>query len=233
VGLSARATRATLKTAAFAASLAPIGYEAWAISTNHVGRDPARALERITGDWTIIFLCLTLAVTPVRRLTSWYSLVQVRRMLGLFAFFYATVHFLTYLMFDRFSWLDFPNGLLSWTAILSFTSATGRDIVVRPFLAIGFAAFLVMAPLAVTSTPAMIRRLGGRRWRRLHRLVYLAAVAGLIHHWWPLGDRLRLDLYGVLVSALMTFRIFRARMSKESFRRLWRNQALVGSADPE
>jgi sulfoxide reductase heme-binding subunit YedZ len=133
-------------------------------------------------------------------------------MLGLFAFFYGTIHFLTYLLFDRFSWLDFPNGLVSWTAAADFTRSTGRDILARPFLAIGFAAFLVMAPLAVTSTPGMIRRLGGRRWRRLHRFVYVAAVTGLLHHWWPLADRLRLDAYGLFIGTSIAFRIYWARM---------------------
>jgi sulfoxide reductase heme-binding subunit YedZ len=184
----------------------------WAAFHNQIGRDPARALERMTGDWAIEFLCLTLAVTPLRRLSSWHWLVKLRRMFGLFSFFYGTIHFVTYLAFDRFSWIDFPNGLLSWPAGMDFITATGADIVARPFLAIGFAGFLVMAPLAVTSTPGMIRRLGGRRWQRLHRLVYFVAVAGLFHHWWPLADRFRFDTYGALVGTSLAFRVYWSRV---------------------
>jgi sulfoxide reductase heme-binding subunit YedZ len=95
---------------------------------------------------------------------------------------------------------------------MDFITATGADIVARPFLAIGFAGFLVMAPLAVTSTPGMIRRLGGRRWRRLHRLVYFVAVAGLFHHWWPLADRFRFDTYGALVGTSLAFRVYWSRV---------------------
>jgi sulfoxide reductase heme-binding subunit YedZ len=212
VTLSSRATRAALKPAVFAASIAPLAYEAWGLFNRPIASGSTRALERTTGDWAIVFLCLTLAVTPVRRLTSWHVLVRLRRMLGLFAFFYGTLHFLTYLLFDRFSWLDFPNGLASWTAALDFTRSTGRDILARPFLAIGFAALILMAPLAMTSTPAMIRRLGGRRWQRLHRLVYVVALGGLLHHWWPLADRFRFDTYGGVIAASLTLRISWVRL---------------------
>jgi sulfoxide reductase heme-binding subunit YedZ len=210
--LSTRAANRAIKLAAFAASLTPVIHQTWALVNDRIGRDPARALERATGDWTIIFVCLTLAVTPARRILSWQALVRLRRMLGLFAFFYGTLHLLTYLLFDRFSWLDFPNGLVSWTGAVTFARGTARDMVVRPFLAIGGVAYLVMAPLAATSSPGMIRRLGGRRWRRLHRLVYVAAVAGLLHHWWPLADRCRLDAYGVLIGMSIAFRVYWARV---------------------
>jgi len=212
VTFAARAARAALKPAALAASLAPLAFGLWAAFHDQIGRDPARALERMTGDWSIEFLCLTLAVTPVRRLTAWHWLVRLRRMLGLFSCFYGTIHFLTYLTFDRFSWIDFPNGLLSGAAAVDFIRSTGADIVARPFLAIGFAGLLVMMPLAITSTPGMIRRLGGRRWRRLHRLVYVVAVAGLLHHWWPLADRFRLDTYGTLVGTSLAFRLYWTRV---------------------
>jgi sulfoxide reductase heme-binding subunit YedZ len=196
----------------FAASLGPAVYLTWAALNNELGADPFRGATREAGVWTLRFLSLTLAVTPFRRLTQWHSVIKVRRMLGLLAFFYGTVHFLMYVIFDRFAGLDFRNGIVSWITIGDLTTSVGGDIVKRPFLAIGLAGFMIMVPLAVTSTPAMIRRLGGRRWQWLHRFVYVAAIAGLLHHWWPLSDRFRLDSYGAIVGALLAYRIYHSRV---------------------
>jgi sulfoxide reductase heme-binding subunit YedZ len=210
--VSSRVVRFGLKPLVFVASLAPAAYLTWAVANNELGVDPYRSATRETGAWTLRFLCLTLAVTPFRRLTQWHLVITFRRMLGLFAFFYGAVHFLTYVIFDRFASLDFRNGLVSWATIGDLTTSTGGDIVKRPFLAIGLGALMVMAPLAVTSTAAMIRRLGARRWQRLHRFVYVTTIAGLVHHWWPLSDRLRLDSYGAIVGALLAYRIYHAQV---------------------
>jgi sulfoxide reductase heme-binding subunit YedZ len=208
-----------LKPLLFLASLGPVVYLTWAALHNELGADPFRGATREAGAWTLRFLSLTLAVTPFRRLTQWHSVIKCRRMLGLFAFFYGTVHFLMYVIFDRFAGLDFRNGTMSWITIGDLTATVGSDIVKRPFLAIGLTGFMIMAPLAVTSTAAMIRRLGGRRWRWLHRLIYVATIAGLLHHWWPLSDRFRLDSYGVIVGALLAYRIYHSRVRTPQPRR--------------
>lgn len=131
------------------------------------GANPVEFLTRSSGFWTLTFLCLTLAVTPLRRLTGHSWLLKLRRMLGLFTFFYACLHFTTYVWFDQ--WFD--------------PSSIARDIVKRPFITVGFTAFVLLIPLALTSTRGAIRRLG-RRWQLLHRLVYLIAVLALLHFWW-------------------------------------------------
>ncbi|OAI08596.1 hypothetical protein A1353_24835, partial [Methylomonas methanica] len=121
-----------------------------------------------TGYWALTFLLITLAVTPLRRLLGWSWLMRLRRMLGLFAFFYAALHFSTYLVLDQF---------FDWDAI-------GKDIVKRPYITIGFSAFVLLIPLAMTSNDAMIRRLGGKRWKLLHSVIYLCAIAGVVHFYW-------------------------------------------------
>jgi sulfoxide reductase heme-binding subunit YedZ len=161
--------------------------------------------------WTIWFLCGTLAITPLRRLTGWNEVIRYRRTFGLLAFVYGTLHFLAYLIFDRFAGLEFQDGASLWSTAGNLTSYTAADIIQRPFLAIGFASFLSMVPLAVSSSPEMIRRLGGRQWRHLHRLVYATAITGLLHHWWPLADRVRLDSYSAVLGVLFAYRIYRAR----------------------
>ncbi len=129
--------------------------------------NPAEFVQRSTGTWTLAMLCITLAVTPLRRLTGWNVLARLRRMLGLFAFCYACLHLLTYVWLDQ--WFD-------WHAIVD-------DVLERPFITVGFTAFVLMIPLAATSTNAMMRRLG-RRWQELHRLVYAIAVLAILHYWW-------------------------------------------------
>ncbi len=129
--------------------------------------NPVEFVQRSTGTWTLAMLCITLSVTPLRRLLGWNSLIRLRRMFGLFAFFYACLHLLTYAWLDQ--WFD-------WNAIVD-------DVLERPFITVGLTAFLLMIPLAATSTNAMIRRLG-RRWQELHRLVYAIAVLAVLHYWW-------------------------------------------------
>ena len=129
--------------------------------------NPIEFITRATGDWTLYFLCLTLAVTPLRRMTGLNALVRFRRMLGLFTFFYASLHFLTFIWFDHF--FDLAEMM--------------RDVLKRPFIAMGFSAFLLLVPLALTSNDCMLRKLG-RRWSLLHRLIYPIAIVALLHFWW-------------------------------------------------
>ncbi len=135
---------------------------------DQLGANPIEKLTRSTGYWTLTLLMLGLSLTPIRLLLGWLWAIRVRRMLGLFAFFYASLHFLCYLVLDQF---------FDWAAI-------AEDILKRPYITVGFPAFLMLIPLAITSTNNMIRRLGGQRWRNLHKLVYLIAVGGVIHYWW-------------------------------------------------
>ena len=152
----------------FAAALVPAGWLVWGLLTDRLGANPVDAITDETGTWALRFLVLTLAVTPVRRLTGWHALVRLRRMLGLFAFFYAALHVLTYVWLDHL--FDVP--------------AIAADVVKRPFVTMGALAFVLLLPLAVTSTAGWIRRLGGRRWQMLHWLVYPAAVAAVVHYLW-------------------------------------------------
>lgn len=169
--------------------LARLGVLGW---QNGLGANPIEFITRSTGTWTLVFLLITLSVTPLRRLTGHNQLMRYRRMLGLFAFFYACLHFSTYLWLDQF--FDFA-------AIL-------KDIAKRPFITIGFAAFLMLIPLAITSTNAMQRRLK-RRWQQLHRLIYLIAVCGVLHYWWLVKkDITQPAIYAVLLTVLLGFRLF-------------------------
>jgi sulfoxide reductase heme-binding subunit YedZ len=148
----------------FLAALVPAGLLVRGLFTGDLGVNPAETIQLTTGLWAFRFLLLTLAVTPLRRLTHWNVVIQYRRMLGLFAFFYATLHFTSYWAFD----------------LLFAFGAMAKDVAKRPFILLGFTAFLLMIPLAVTSTKGWIRRLG-RRWARLHQLVYLSAILAAIH----------------------------------------------------
>jgi sulfoxide reductase heme-binding subunit YedZ len=163
--------------------------------TDQLGANPVEFITRNTGDWTLYFLCITLAVTPLRRFTGWNWLVRLRRMLGLFAFFYVSLHFLTFLWFDHF--FDVAEML--------------KDVVKRPFITVGFAAFLLLIPLALTSTNAMIKRLGGKRWQLLHRLIYLIAPLGILHYWWMKAGKNDFSqpiLFGLIVAALLLLRLY-------------------------
>ena len=181
------------KVVLFLACLGPVAWLGWGAWSGALGANPIETITRETGTWTLRFLALTLAVTPLRRIARWNDAIRFRRMLGLFAFFYGTLHLLTYLWLDQF---------FDWAAI-------AKDIYKRPFITAGASAFLVMLPLALTSTAGMIRRLGGRTWRRLHQFVYVAAVAGVVHYWWLVkADIRRPRNYAVLVAALLAYRAY-------------------------
>jgi len=160
-----------------------------------LGANPVEFITRNTGDWTLYFLCITLAVTPLRRLSGWNWLIRLRRMLGLFAFFYASLHFMTFLWFDHF--FDVAEML--------------KDVVKRPFITVGFTAFMLLIPLAATSTNAMIKRLGGKRWQLLHRLIYLIAPLGILHYWWMKAGKNDFSqpiVFGLIVAALLLARVY-------------------------
>ena len=162
-----------------------------------LGANPIEFITRSTGTWTLVMLCLTLAITPLRRWSGYNELIRLRRMLGLFAFFYGVLHLGTYVWFDQF---------FDLTAML-------RDIVKRPFITAGFVAFLLMLPLAITSTRAMQRRLG-RRWAVLHRLVYVVAIAALLHYAWHKAgknDFSEVGIYALVIAVLLGARLFRRR----------------------
>jgi methionine sulfoxide reductase heme-binding subunit len=151
----------------FVNSAIPLGLLLFDLYRKRVGPNPLEFATRTTGMLTLVFLSLTVAITPLRKIFGVNSLVKFRRMLGLFAFFYGSLHLLTYIWFDR---------------LFNLRSVAG-DVVQRPFILAGMTAFILMAPLAITSTNKMVKRLGGKRWARLHRLVYLAALAGVVHFW--------------------------------------------------
>ena len=202
-----------LKPAIFVAALVPFGRLVSAGYTGNLGADPLNEITITTGLWALRFLCIALAVTPLRRLTGSNSLVRFRRMLGLFAFFYGSVHLLIYVVADRMAGLDYPNGIVAWTTVTGLATSVGADVFKRPFITIGFTAWLCMLPLALTSTAGMIRRLGGRRWQALHRLVYAAATAGVVHYWCGVKADIRPPLmYAVIVGVLLAFRLVWARM---------------------
>lgn len=175
----------------FTLALVPAALLVRAGITGTLGVNPAETLQLETGVWALRFLLLTLTVTPLRRITGWNRLIQYRRMLGLFAFFYASCHFLTYLVLDQF----FAFGLIL------------KDVVKRPFITVGVLAFVLMIPLALTSTKGWIRRLG-RRWQTLHRLVYVSAIAGAVHYLWKVKLAAGPPIYyAVAVGVLLGFRI--------------------------
>ena len=177
----------------FAASLGPLAWLSLGAWQGSLGANPIEAITRATGVWTLRFMLVTLAVTPARWLTGLNEVVRLRRMLGLFAFFYGSLHLLTYLWLDQF---------FDWAAI-------AKDVVKRPFITAGFSAYVLLVPLAITSTAGMIRRLGGRRWRRLHRLAYVTAALGVVHYWWLVKlDTLPPRNYGILLAALLLIRVW-------------------------
>ena len=195
----------------FLAALGPAVYLTWAALTNHLSANPLSDVTNETGVWTLRFICITLLITPLRNVTGWNALVRFRRMAGLYAFFYGTLHFLTYVVLDRFAGLvDFPNGIVSLTTAHNLTTSIIGDIAMRPFITVGFTAFVLMIPLAITSTTGWIRRLGGKRWALLHRLVYGTAIAGVVHYWWLVkADIRRPMIYGAIVAVLLGFRLVR------------------------
>jgi sulfoxide reductase heme-binding subunit YedZ len=182
----------SLKPVVFIAALLPLVILVEDGVHDALGANPIETISHRTGDWTLRLLLITLAVTPIRKLTGWQAVGRVRRMLGLFAFFYAVLHFLTY------TWLD---QALVWQDIVA-------DVIKRPYITVGFASFLLLVPLAATSTQGMIRRLGGRRWRRLHRLAYVASVGGVLHYLWLVKADLREPLfYAAILTLLLILRL--------------------------
>jgi sulfoxide reductase heme-binding subunit YedZ len=160
--------------------------------TDGLTANPIEFITRSTGTWTLVLLLVTLSVTPLRRALGWPWLLRLRRMLGLYAFFYGCLHLTTYLWLDQF--FD--------------PAAIARDIVKRPFITMGFAAFVLMLPLALTSTHRMVRRLGAARWQRLHRLVYAVALAGVVHYWWLVKrDLTQPKIYALVLAGLLLARL--------------------------
>jgi sulfoxide reductase heme-binding subunit YedZ len=196
-----------LKPAVFLAALVPLGLLVQRLLTGNLGADPLKEITNDTGLWTLRLLCLTLAMTPLRRLTGWNAAIRFRRMLGLFAFFYGTVHFLIFIVADRLASLNFPS-LAAWQTWAALTASIGEEILIRPYITVGFTSWVCMLALALTSTAGMIRRLGGKRWQLLHRLIYLSAVAGVVHFWWLVkADVREPQAYALVVAALLGFRV--------------------------
>lgn len=212
-GLSDRTIRLGLKPLVFAASLVPAGLLLWSALTGQFNVNPFNAIVRSTGFWSLRFLCLTLAVTPFRWLTGWHPVIRFRRMFGLFAFFYAAVHVLAYYLFDRLAGLGAPDPTGPMTTAALALWAAAVEVVQRPFFAIGFVGFVLMVPLAATSTVGMMRRVGGRRWQLVHRLVYPAAIASVVHTYWPLTTRD--PRYGVILAVIFVLRFGRAYSFRE------------------
>lgn len=184
---------AWIRRSLFVLALWPLANLVLAGFQGRLGANPIETISRATGDWTLYFLCFTLAITPLRRLTGQQWLLKLRRMLGLFTFFYASLHFISFIWFDHFFDL----------------AAIWKDVLKRPFITVGFLAFLLLVPLAATSTDAMVRRLG-RNWGRLHRLIYLIAVLAILHFWWMRAGKNNFAeplLFGVIIGLLLAARL--------------------------
>ncbi len=189
------------KPAVFVLALMPLAWLVFGAATNQLGANPAEYLIRATGDWTLRFLCLVLAVTPLRVMTGAPALARFRRMLGLFVYFYVVLHLLSY------GWFD-----------MGFDVADiGRDIAKRPFILVGFSAFLLLTPLAATSFNRAIRTLGAARWRRLHQAVYVIAGLGILHFFWMRAgknDFAEVAVYALIMGALLGWRFWRFMKKK-------------------
>jgi sulfoxide reductase heme-binding subunit YedZ len=193
MSLSPQAVRA-LKAALFVLALVPLGRLATGalFFPDWLGANPAEFITRSLGDWTLRFLLITLAVTPVRKLSGWHWLANFRRMFGLYAFFYCLVHLSSYVSFDH---------VFDVVAIL-------KDIVKRPFITVGFTALVLLTPLAITSTNRMVQRLGAKRWLALHRLVYVIAPLGVLHFWWMVKrDITEPVIYALILAGLLGYRV--------------------------
>ncbi|HXV08332.1 MAG TPA: protein-methionine-sulfoxide reductase heme-binding subunit MsrQ [Burkholderiales bacterium] len=186
-----------IKATVFAACLIPLALLTWRGVSGGLGANPIEYITHSTGWWTLTFLLITLLVTPLRRLTGLNWLLRLRRMLGLFAFFHVCLHFTTYIWLDQF---------FDWMSIV-------KDIAKRPFITVGFSAFLLLIPLAATSTNGMVKRLGAQRWQLLHRLVYAIAILGVVHYWWLVKkDITEPVIFAVLLAILLGARlVWRAR----------------------
>lgn len=192
-------TLAIIKVIVFLLALIPLVRLGLHAYQDALGANPIEKITRTTGYWALTMIMVTLSATPLKQLLGWSWLVRLRRMLGLFAFFYALLHFSTYLVLDQF---------FDWDSII-------KDIAKRPYITMGFPAFLLLIPLAVTSTDGMIRRLGGKRWKFLHRTVYLCAVGGVIHYWWLVKKDLTNPLmFAAVLALLLGFRVVNWLRSK-------------------
>ncbi len=199
-----------IKVALFLVCLLPLAHLVQAGLTDALGANPIEAITHATGDWTLRFLLITLAVTPLRRLTGAHWLLRLRRMLGLFAFFYASLHFTTYIWLDQFFDLQ----------------GIAKDVLKRPFITVGFAAFVLLIPLAATSNSFAIRRLGGRKWQSLHRSVYAIAILGVTHYWWLVKKDISEPLlYGSILAGLLGIRAW--------WREVERRKQLAGEYMPK
>ena len=203
------------KPVVFLLCLAPLALLTWNLFTGNIGFNPLEDITHATGQWTLRFLLITLAVRPLRQLTGLNEFIRFRRMVGLFAFFYGLTHF------TIFVWMDHR---LDWAAIV-------RDIPERPFITVGFTSFVTMVPLALTSTKRWIGRLGGKRWRLLHRLVYVSAVAGVVHYLW-VGKVIELGpvTYVTILTLLLGFRFVMYLRSRPLVHHGERKVDRVGSA---
>jgi sulfoxide reductase heme-binding subunit YedZ len=192
VGLKKFLSSKWIKLPVFVLCLVPLGELAWRAFHHHLTANPIEYITHQTGDWTLIFIVITLAVTPARKLLRLPELIRFRRMLGLFAFFYGLLHFSMWIGIDKF---------FDWADML-------HDVRKRPFITVGFTGFVLMLPLALTSTVNWLRRLGGKRWRMLHRLIYVTAIAGVVHYYWLVKSDVRKPLfYGALVGLLFALRV--------------------------
>lgn len=192
---SDKTVRFIIKPAVFIACLLPLVMLVVGLINDTLGANPVETLTRETGEWTLRFLLITLSVTPARQILKLTWLIKFRRMLGLFAFFYATLHFITYIWFDQY---------FDWAEIV-------KDIIERPFITVGFTAFVMLIPLAVTSNKMMIRRLK-KNWVKLHQLIYVIAVLGVLHFIWLVkADYLQPFIYGVILLVLLSYRAYQQR----------------------
>lgn len=183
-----------IKAAIFLLALVPLARMVWLTVSGQLV-EPLEFITHGTGSWTLYFLCITLTVTPLRRLTKMNWLIKLRRMFGLYAFFYAFLHFMTFFWFDHF--FD--------------VAGMFRDVAKRPFILVGFTAFVLLIPLAVTSTNAMVKRLGSKRWIWLHRLIYVIAPLGILHFWWMRAGKSNFTepfIFGVIVAVLLGARVY-------------------------
>jgi sulfoxide reductase heme-binding subunit YedZ len=191
------------KLVVFLLCLLPLAALGWRALHGELTANPIEFITHATGDWTLRFLVITLCVTPFRKILRLPELIRFRRMLGLFAFFYACLHFTTYIWLDKFFDL----------------SEMWKDIAKRKYITVGFTAFLSLIPLAVTSTTGWIRRLGGKRWQLLHRLIYLSAALGVIHYYWMVKSAVIRPLtYGAIVTVLLLWRLFASLSKKKQLR---------------
>jgi sulfoxide reductase heme-binding subunit YedZ len=187
------------KALVFLACLIPLVRLVWFAFNDQLGANPIEFITRSLGTWTLTFLLITLTATPLRKLTGWQWPLRLRRMFGLFAFFYVCLHFTTYIWLDQFFDLH----------------AIYKDVLKRPFITVGFANFLLLIPLAITSTNKMVKRLGGRYWLRLHRLIYLIAIGGVVHYWWLVKkDITQPAIYAALLAVLLGYRVMVAARRK-------------------